>query len=329
LFVSKLSGDVQIRAARKLLSAVNRSGAEWDTDLIAALAVLPRGELRPHLHERFHDSALRDSIALVIADAPGGEDRALLIDALSSVQPDVVLAVAAALEKLEGTATADEIASALNALRRQTLSINETPTRQALVRLLKTWTRQTIDVKETKGTEPAVAYRPWFDWFAAEHPDEAAKLMRFGGDPGSWQKRLRTIDWSNGDANAGKAVFEKRSCHRCHAVAGRLGPDLAGAAARFSREDLFAAIIDPNREVAPLYQTTEVVSEDGQVYNGLIVYESPDTTMLQTGPDTVIRVGGVRKDGLRKSGASLMPVGLLIDASDQELADLYAYLKRL
>jgi putative heme-binding domain-containing protein len=104
---------------------------------------------------------------------------------------------------------------------------------------------------------------------------------------------------------------------------------LTGAATRFSREDLFAAIVDPNKEVAPLYQTTEVVTDEGQVYNGLVVYESPDTTMLQTGPDTIIRVGGVRKDGMRKSSVSLMPGGLLNDASDRELVDLYAYLKSL
>jgi hypothetical protein len=78
-----------------------------------------------------------------------------------------------------------------------------------------------------------------------------------------------------------------------------------------------------------VYQTTEVVTDSGQVYNGLIVYESPDTTMLQTGPDTVVRVGGVRKDGMRKSSVSLMPVGLLNDLNDRELADLYAYLKTL
>ncbi|MEX2139598.1 MAG: c-type cytochrome [Pirellulales bacterium] len=329
LFVSKLTGDMQVRAARKLRAAVNKGGAEWDTDLIAALAVLPRDELRSDLHERFEEPALRDSIALVIAASAVEDDRALLIDALSSVQPNVVQSVAEGLAKLDTMATAIEIAAALNALRRQTLAPNEKQTRQALVGVLKQWTEQKIEVEETKGTNLGAAYSPWFEWFAAEHPGEAKKLTGFAGDLASWQKRLAAIDWSTGDAVAGKAVFEKRSCHRCHAVSGRLGPDLAGAATRFSREDLFAAIVDPNKEVAPLYQTTEVVTDDGQVYNGLVVYESPDTTMLQTGPDTVIRVGGVRKDGMRKSNASLMPVGLLNDARDRELADLYAYLKTL
>ena len=67
----------------------------------------------------------------------------------------------------------------------------------------------------------------------------------------------------------------------------------------------------------------------GQSYNGLIVYESPDTTMIQTGPDTVVRLTGVRKDGMRKSNLSLMPTGLLNEAKDQDIADLYEYLKTL
>jgi putative heme-binding domain-containing protein len=329
LFVSKMTGDTQVRAARKLLAVVDKSGAEWDTDLILALAVLPRDELRPHLYERFEEPALRDAIAMSLAASPVADDRTLLVEALASVQPSVVRAVAKGLARLDDKATAAEIAEALRALRRQSLAPNEKAAREALVLLLKKWTGQKIEVVEKKGADLAAAYRPWFDWFAEAHPEQSKKLAGFAGDLESWQKRLATVDWTGGDVAAGKTVYEKRSCHRCHTGSGRLGPDLAGAATRFSRDDLFAAIVDPNREVAPIYQTTEVVTETGQVYNGLVVYESPDTTMLQTGPDTVVRVGGVRKDGMRKSNVSLMPVGLLNDLSDRELADLYAYLKTL
>jgi putative membrane-bound dehydrogenase-like protein len=329
LFVIKMDGAARIRGARTLLAAVTNSGVDWDTDLIEALTVLPPEELRPHLHERFHEPALRDAIALVLAKSPAADSRPLLIEALGSVQPNVVDAVARGLAKLDGAARQAELTAALAALRRQTLAPNEKQTRQALVALLERWTDTSFEIRDAKGVDLAVAYQPWFDWFAKKYPDEAKSLTRFAGDQLSWQKRLSAIDWSAGDTTAGKAVFERLSCHRCHSVAGRLGPDLAGAAARFSRADLFASIIDPSREVAPLYQTTEVVTDDGHVYNGLIVYESPDTTMLQTGPDTVIRVSGVRKDAMRKSGVSLMPVGLLNDASDRDLADLYAYLQRL
>jgi hypothetical protein len=95
--------------------------------------------------------------------------------------------------------------------------------------------------------------------------------------------------------------------------------DLGGAAIRFARNVLFAAMIDPN-EVAPLQQTTKFVTDEWQVYNDLVMYESPDTAMLKPSPDTVVGVDGVRKGGMRNSSLSLMPVDLLNHAGDQELA---------
>ena len=98
---------------------------------------------------------------------------------------------------------------------------------------------------------------------------------------------------------------------------------------RMSREDLFLAIVDPNLEVSPAYQTTVVATTSGQVYHGLIVYESPEITLVQTGPDTTIRVADVDESLTRASGQSLMPTGLLDPLADAELSDLYAYLRSL
>lgn len=328
LFVGRMTGDVQKRAARKLLAAVTANQeAEWTTDLLEALKVLPVGELRPHLREHWDNPALRDAIAVQLAAEPLDEDRERLVEALSSVQPKVVEQVAQGLARLTGKATPQEIGAAIAALRQQCLAPNERAARKALVSLLTYWTGQQFSIVEQK--DDLAAYAPWFDWFANTYPDESKRLRSFSGDLASWQERLAKVEWDTGHAARGKAVFEKRACHRCHAEAGRLGPDLVGTATRFSREDLFATIVDPNKDVAPLYQTTSVVTDDGQVYNGLVVYESPETTLLQTGPDSVVRLTNVRKDAMQKSPQSLMPTGLLNEASDQELADLYAYLKSL
>ncbi len=90
-----------------------------------------------------------------------------------------------------------------------------------------------------------------------------------------------------------------------------------------------SAIIDPSRDVSPLYQTTQIVTGGGKVYQGLVVYESPEGTLLQTTPDTTIRIAGEEILAMRKSRQSLMPTGLLNGATDAELADLLAYLKTL
>ena len=96
-----------------------------------------------------------------------------------------------------------------------------------------------------------------------------------------------------------------------------------------SREDLFAAIVDPNKEVSPTFQTTRVVTTSGLVYYGLLVYESPEATLLQTAPDTTVRIIGAERSVMQPVRQSLMPTGLLNGASEQELADLYAFLKTL
>ncbi len=65
------------------------------------------------------------------------------------------------------------------------------------------------------------------------------------------------------------------------------------------------------------------------MYHGLIVYESPEVTLLQTAPDVTVRVNNTDHSAARPSNQSLMPTGLLDTLSDQDLSDLYAYLRTL
>jgi len=173
-------------------------------------------------------------------------------------------------------------------------------------------------------------YAYWFAWIKETFPEEAAKLAAFAqADTLDWPARLAALDWTTGDVNRGKEVFQRRACARCHAGQGRLGPDLAGAAKRFSREDLFAAILEPSREVAPLYRLTQVITASGRVFTGILVYESPEGTLIQTAPDQIDRIAGDEIVTMQKVSQSLMPNGLLNASTDQELADLYAFLRSL
>ncbi|MDF1798796.1 MAG: cytochrome c, partial [Planctomycetota bacterium] len=59
-----------------------------------------------------------------------------------------------------------------------------------------------------------------------------------------------------GDRARGQALFTAVSCASCHRIAGQggaLGPDLSGAARRFSRHDLLQAIIEPDRDRSDQY----------------------------------------------------------------------------
>ena len=325
LFVSRVRGDDARLLAEVLLDKVTANDEDWTPELVDALKVLPRDKLHPHLKDRWDDYSLRDSIALVLAEEPAEEDRELLVASLGSVQPNVVERASAALQRLASPGREIEITAAIKALRLQLLAPKAKTTRESIANLLRHWTGQELDTPEARPDQLQAAYQPWFAWFEQTHPDAAKTVL--GRSPADWSRRLAAVKWDEGDSMRGNNVFEKLSCHRCHRGQSRLGPDLTGAAGRFSREDLFAAIVDPNKEVAPLYQTMQVLTRDGEVHDGLVVYESPESTLLQTGPDTTIRITGVQSQ--RLSAISIMPTGLLNDATDQELADLYAYMKTL
>src|SRR5262249_6077299 len=130
---------------------------------------------------------------------------------------------------------------------------------------------------------PANGRDQWTAWFVKAYPELGARLSNPDGvDVASWEKRLAKLDWSQGDAPRGRAVFLKASCAACHSGSQALGPDLQGVAGRFSRADLFTAILQPSRDVPARYQTTVIETTEGKVYQGLVIYEAVDGLILQT-----------------------------------------------
>jgi hypothetical protein len=63
------------------------------------------------------------------------------------------------------------------------------------------------------------------------------------------------------------------------------------------------------------------------VHQGIIVYDSPDGIMLQTGATTTVRIVGNDVESRAMTDVSLMPAGLLDKLAESEIADLLAYLK--
>jgi putative heme-binding domain-containing protein len=184
-------------------------------------------------------------------------------------------------------------------------------------------------LKQATG-QALVGWPAWKTWYLSKHPEQAAKLADGDGvDVAAWNKRLAAIAWSAGDAGRGRQVYVRASCAACHSGSQALGPDLQGVAGRFSRDDLFTAILQPSRDVPPRYRTTQVVTAEGKVYQGLVIYEATDSLILQTGPALTQRLSNQQISERRISPISLMPTGLLDKLADTEIADLYAYLKGL
>jgi putative heme-binding domain-containing protein len=181
-----------------------------------------------------------------------------------------------------------------------------------------------------EGVDQQAGIEEWTAYVRDQFPEEFA---RQSGESAADLKQLTAmldkVDWAAGDPGHGRKLFETRACIQCHGSRSALGPDLHGVAQRFSRADLFTAIVLPSRDVSPRYQTTMIATREGDVYTGLIVYESADGLVLRNSTNQTFRIETKNIEARRALTESIMPNGLLKDLRPQDLADLYAYLRSL
>jgi putative membrane-bound dehydrogenase-like protein len=293
----------------------------WTADLVGLMGSLPAERSFPVLRKVWETAGLEEAILQVLARKPMEEDRQKFRGGLGSPQLATVRLCLDALEKLPKSDDPQELLAAIRALRSLPDGKEVEPLRQRLGRFLQQRTG------EEKARDDKSA---WSEWFVKQYPALADKLGGADGvDVAAWNRRLGKLDWVQGDAERGQRVFVKAQCASCHSGGQALGPDLRGVANRFSRDDLLTAIIQPSKDISPRYRTTLLSTDNGKIYQGLIIYEAVDGVILQTGAATTVRVDGKQITSRRTTDTSLMPAGLLDKLSDREISDLLAYLKEL
>lgn len=156
--------------------------------------------------------------------------------------------------------------------------------------------------------------------FAGEVDSNRAKVVA------AYQKSLELT----GDAARGAAVFKKTCavCHQVGDVGHKVAPELASVANK-SAGDLLVAILDPNREAQPNFNTYTAVTLKGKIYNGIIAEETANSITLRRaeGKQDVVLRSNIER--LVASGKSLMPEGLEKELTPQNLADVIAFVKTI
>jgi putative heme-binding domain-containing protein len=132
----------------------------------------------------------------------------------------------------------------------------------------------------------------------------------------------------SGDPYRGETIYSARcgSCHRLFFKGGSVGPDLT----RYQRDDLgtmLNSILDPNAEIREGYENYIASTKDGRILSGFLADQDANTVVLRgfDGADTTLERTNLRE--LSSAGRSLMPEGLLNGLDDQQLRDLFGYLK--
>ena len=223
------------------------------------------------------------------------------------------------------------ITAALPAMR---VSVRETAISALATR--PAWSRPLLDALEN-GSIPTTAV-----------PVEAADRLRLSRDPvvanragrlipaqplaQGFETRIDAVTAAlkaaPGNPYAGEATFTARcaGCHKLFFKGGNLGPDLT-AYQRDNLQTMLPSIINPDAEIREGYQYQLVETTDGRSLGGFIVERDNQVTVLRGpgGENMTLRAGEIRE--IRPMGRSLMPSGLLDGLSDQDLRDLFAYLR--
>ncbi len=133
----------------------------------------------------------------------------------------------------------------------------------------------------------------------------------------------------SGDDARGRVVFEKRcsSCHRLRGIGKSIGADLAALKDRTGKA-LLTAILDPNRAVEAKFLSYTAVTNAGKTVSGMLLSETGNgVTLVSTdGKEHVLLRQDL--DQLISSQRSLMPEGLEKDLSQQDIADVIAFVQR-
>jgi putative membrane-bound dehydrogenase-like protein len=218
--------------------------------------------------------------------------------------------------------------------------LNELPPRSTLAALNALidnprWTVQLLDALET-GAVPWGLIDPTSlgRLERSPHAEIAARVQRLlaGRNTASKEEILQryaatVLDPPN--LVAGKQHFVKHcaSCHRLAEEGFVVGPDISDMRTQ-SPEQILTSILDPNRAIDANFFRYVLLTDDGQVIEGLL--EESNATSVTLKAQEGIRRTVLREqvEELRATGVSMMPDGFENQLDSTAMRDLIGYVKR-
>ena len=319
-YALRFEPKLQLEAAHYYLGILHKEGDFlWTSSLVELLAKLPPEEFRPMFRKNWNEYGLRESMLVHLAKNPEETDRERYLWGLESPTKSVQLLCLKSLQELKQDDSPKNLVPVLKLLRQAFREPKDKDVVAACLTLVNRQMKQNFSGKEEKTL---------FEWFAKNHAKEALLITGEDGEEiAKWNQLLPKVDWEKGDANRGEKLFQTRSCASCHQASSRVGPDLGGISSRFSREDLFNAILYPNRDVAPAFRVNAIELQNGTTIHGLVVFESADGLIVQLDAVKTQRIATADMVSRKVSSKSLMPSGLMKDLKPEDFADLYSFLK--
>jgi len=186
---------------------------------------------------------------------------------------------------------------------------------------------------EPTGVPPDVVQR----LLLVDDPSLEARVRRLWGDAATTGGgRLRAeverlagvIAAAEGSPSAGRRLF-RQHCGTCHVLfgeGGRVGPDLTA----YQRDDLqrmLLNVVNPSLEIREGYGQVVVLTADGRSVSGCIADQDDRVLVLRAADGREIVLARDEIDQLQAIPRSIMPERLLDQFDDQQVRDLFAYLR--
>jgi len=136
------------------------------------------------------------------------------------------------------------------------------------------------------------------------------------------------------DSKHGKEIFESQTaaCSTCHQVNGKgaeIGPNLSEIGTKLGKDALYESILDPSAGIAFGYEGWSIELKNGDEAFGLITSETGEEITLKTQTGVVSKYKKSDIGKRQKMATSIMPTGLQLTMSTQDLVDLVEYLSTL
>lgn len=195
------------------------------------------------------------------------------------------------------------------------------------------WTNRLLDAVAAEIVSPGDVDRARIQWLLTQTDEATAARLRqlFPVDRGAGREAVIAAYQLSlkmaGDPTRGRKVYERvcAACHKRGDVGKSIGPPLNDTARR-SAETLLVDILDPNRQLKPLFHNYVLQTIDGRVYTGMISQETSNAVTLQQADGTARQVLRLQIEKLQGTGVSFMPEGLEKSINQQAMADLLIYL---
>ncbi len=171
------------------------------------------------------------------------------------------------------------------------------------------------------------------------HPDKSVRAKAAEVVPATetatnndWNKHIAALDAilkkKPGNPYAGEPTFLERcgGCHKLFYKGGEIGPDLT-VYQRDNLNTMLISVVNPNAEIREGFEYVSLATKDGRNLSGFMVDQDAQAVALRVPGGEDVRLQRSELEAITPMGRSLMPEGILAGLTDDQLRDLFAYIR--